>query len=93
MTTANTKKKLSKTTILKPRVRLDDVENALYPDVASKYSKQKDTPTEPQQKFFTRFASAANRGTKGSYYNKGANQGNQGEVHNPNNWAGRKISP
>jgi hypothetical protein len=74
MTTSNTKKKLQKTSVLKPRVRLDDVEHALYPDGASKYAKQKDTPTLPQQNFFARFASAANRGMKGSYYNKGANQ-------------------
>ena len=74
MTTSNTKKKLQKTSVLKPRVRLDDVEHALYPDGASKYAKQKDTPPLPKQNFFARFASAANRGAKGSYYNKGANQ-------------------
>jgi cell division control protein 6 len=74
MTTSNSKKKLNEKSILKPRVRLDDVQNALYPIISSKYAKQKDTPTIPQQTFFSRFASAANRGSKGTYYNKGANQ-------------------
>jgi len=46
--------------------------------INTKYSKQKDVPSEPQQKFFQRFASAANRGHKGTYYTKGANQPKKG---------------
>ena len=46
--------------------------------IGTKYARQKDVPSEPQQKFFQRFASAANRGHKGTYYTKGANQPKKG---------------
>jgi len=84
--TTSSKKCLNRTAVLKPRVRLEDVENALYPQETTKFARQRDTPTEPQQKFFKRFASAANRGHSGSYYRKGANEGTTEQN-------GKKVSP